>query len=44
MKIHLDPIEAEAVPDGTFGGSRPTRAAQRAARNTPTHTTTEESS
>lgn len=33
MKVYADPLLAETVPDGTFGGARPRRA-QRKPRST----------
>ena len=30
MKVYADPLLAEAVPDGTFGGARPRRPRGRA--------------
>ncbi|MFE2747348.1 hypothetical protein ACFXKX_23970 [Streptomyces scopuliridis] len=30
MKVYLDPLLAESVPDGTFGGARPTREQRKA--------------
>lgn len=35
MKIYLDRDLAEAVPDGTFGGSRPAKAERGLRRWTP---------
>ncbi|MFJ7417945.1 hypothetical protein ACIQXD_04950 [Streptomyces uncialis] len=35
MRIFVDPLTAETVPNGTFGGTRPRPADQRSARWTP---------
>lgn len=35
MKVCVDPLLAETVPDGTFGGARPRRAAPRKPRRFP---------
>lgn len=35
MKVYLDPLLAETVPDGTFGGARTRRREQKPSKRVP---------